>query len=412
MLIKCPECELQLSDKAINCPHCGYPLQPNITTRKPRRSNKRRRLPNGFGQISEIKNRNLRKPFRAMITVGKNEYGRPICKPLKPESYFSTYNDAYNALMEYNKDPYELDPSTTVKQVYEEWSEKYFSRLESDSSIRGIKSSWNYCSSIHDMSIKDVRARHVRGCIEEGYVIDKGEKRYASNNTKNRIKSTLNLLLDYAVEYEYIDRNYARDVKMADSLNKESSGSSSKHMSFSEEEMFKLWENVNTRLYVDVILIQCYSGWRPTELIELRLEDIDLKEWTMMGGIKSDAGTDRIVPIHSKIRNLVERKYNEALTLGSDYLINCLDRKSKKDMLNFSYKKYNNRFASVIDDLGLNMKHLPHDPRKHFVTMAKKYGVDEYAIKRLIGHVIDDLTEKVYTERDMQWLRDEIEKIK
>ena len=32
--------------------------------------------------------------------------------------------------------------------------------------------------------------------------------------------------------------------------------------------------------------------------------------------------------------------------------------------------------------------------------------------KRLIGHEIDDLTEKVYTERDIQWFRDEIAKIK
>ena len=27
MLIKCPECKLQVSDKAITCPHCGYPLK-------------------------------------------------------------------------------------------------------------------------------------------------------------------------------------------------------------------------------------------------------------------------------------------------------------------------------------------------------------------------------------------------
>ena len=411
MLIKCTECLLQVSDKALACPHCGCPLQPNIT-RKPRKTNKRRRLPNGFGQISEIKGRNLRKPFRAMVTVGKNENGRPICKPLKPESFFETYNDAYTALVEYNKDPYDLSQSMTVKELYDEWSEKYFARLESDSSIRGIKSSWNYCSAIYGMGVREVRARHVRGCVEEGYVLDKGEKRYASNNTKNRIKSTLNLMLDYAVEYEYVDRNYARDVKMADSLSKESAGNSSKHMSFTEDEMFKLWENVNTRLYADVILIQCYSGWRPTELVELRLEDVDLKEWTMTGGIKSDAGTNRTVPIHEKIKGLVEMKYNEAVELGSEYLINCLDRKSDGDMLNFSYKKYSNRFAAVIDDLSLNERHLPHDPRKHFVTMAKKYGVDEYAIKRLIGHAIDDLTEKVYTERDINWLREEIAKIK
>lgn len=96
MLIKCPECDLQVSDKATFCPHCGYPLQPDIKQRKPRsKNNKRRRLPNGFGQISEIKNRNLRNPFRAMVTVGKTSTGRPICKPLKPESYFPTYNDAY-----------------------------------------------------------------------------------------------------------------------------------------------------------------------------------------------------------------------------------------------------------------------------------------------------------------------------
>lgn len=412
MLIKCPECELQASDKAVSCPHCGYPLQPDVKPKTTRKSNRRRRLPNGFGQISEIKNRNLRNPFRAMITVGKTETGRPICKPLKPQSFFQTYNDAYAALVEYNKSPYDLNPSITVKEVYEEWSEKYFSRLESDSSIRGIKSSWNYCSSIYNMNIRDVRARHIRGCIEEGYVIDKGEKRYASKNTKNRIKSTLNLLLDYAVEYEYIDRNYARDVKMADSLNKDSSGNSSKHLSFTDEEMIILWKNVNTRLYVDVILIQCYSGWRPTELVELRLEDIDLKEWTMTGGIKSDAGINRVVPVHEKIKGLVKKKYDEAVELGSEYLVNCLDRKSKKDILNLSYKKYSNRFANVIEDLGLNIRHRPHDPRKHFVTMAKKYGVDEYAIKRMIGHAIDDLTEKVYTERDIQWFRNEIAKIK
>lgn len=30
------------------------------------------KLPNGFGQISEIKTGNLYKPFRAMVTVGKD----------------------------------------------------------------------------------------------------------------------------------------------------------------------------------------------------------------------------------------------------------------------------------------------------------------------------------------------------
>ena len=131
MLVKCPECELQVSDKAPACPHCGYPMKPSVK-RKPRaKNNKRRRLPNGFGQISEIKNRNLRNPFRAMVTVGKTQDGKPICKPLKPDSYFSTYNDAYAALVEYNKNPYDLGAAITVKELYDKWSEEYFKTLKS-----------------------------------------------------------------------------------------------------------------------------------------------------------------------------------------------------------------------------------------------------------------------------------------
>ena len=174
MLIKCPECELQVSDKAIACPHCGYPMKPDAISRKPRnRNNKRKRLPNGFGQISEIKNRNLRKPFRAMVTIGKSSTGRPICKPLKPQSFFETYNDAYAALLEYNKNPYDLSENITMKELYERWSKTYFETL-SDSAIRNIESAWKYCSSIYDMKVIDVRIRHIRGCINDGVFIVNG----------------------------------------------------------------------------------------------------------------------------------------------------------------------------------------------------------------------------------------------
>lgn len=87
-----------------------------------------------------------------------------------------------------------------------------------------------------------------------------------------------------------------------------------------------------------------------------------------------------------------------------------MDRKSEKDMLNLSYKKYGNHFVNVIEELGLGTRHRPHDPRKNLVTMAKKYGVDEHVIKRIIGHTINDLTEKIYTDRDIEWLREELEK--
>lgn len=56
--------------------------------------------------------------------------------------------------------------------------------------------------------------------------------------------------------------------------------------------------------------------------------------------------------------------------------------------------------------------HKPHDGRKTFITLAKKYNVDEYAIKYIVGHSISDLTERVYTDREIDWLKAEMEKIK
>lgn len=411
MLIKCPECELQVSDKALSCPHCGYPLKTEAKTKQRKKTSKRRRLPNGFGQISEIKGTNLRKPFRAMVTVGKTSTGRPICKLLKPEAYFSTYNEAYAALVEYNKNPYDLDPSITVSQLYEKWTEEYFKTLKSASSERTITAAWAYCSSVYDLRASDIRARHIKGCMDEGVAIVKGKERTPTAGVKSRIKSMFNLMLDYALEYEIVDRNYARTFNVSDDIVKEKEKSKRGHHPFKDEEMKLLWDNVDVIKYVDVVLIQCYSGWRPQELGLLRLEDVDLENWTFTGGMKTAAGIDRTVPIHSKIRSLVEKRYSEAQTLGSNYLINCTDTKTHQSSLKFTYDKYSQRFAKIRDHLNLNPEHRPHDGRMHFVTMAKKNGLDEYAIKYIVGHSINDITEKIYTKREIDWLKEEMEKI-
>lgn len=412
MLTKCMECELQVSDKALYCPHCGYPQQPNIKPKQIRKSNKRRRLPNGFGQISEIKNRNLRNPYRAMVTTGKTATGRPICKPLKPESYFPTYNDAYAALVEYNKNPYDLEPAMTVKELYEKWSEEHYKTLKSHESVRSYTSAWAYCSSVYSMRVIDLRARHIKGCMDDGVAVFKGREQHPSAAVKNNIKTVFNLMLDYALEYELVDRNYARTFNLSEATLKEIATVKNSHIAFTDDEIKLLWDNVDIKRYVDVILIQCYSGWRPRELISLKLEDIDLENWVFKGGMKTEAGTDRIVPIHSKIQPLVARKYKEAETLGSKYLINDTNPDKKGKGARLTYNIYQKCFAKLRDELKFNPMHRPHDGRTHFVTAAKKYRVDEYAIKYMVGHKISDITEKVYTKREFDWLKEEIEKIR
>ncbi len=411
-LIKCPECQLQVSDKAITCPHCGYPLDTKVIKRQQRKPTKRRRLPNGFGTISEIKNQNLRKPFRALVCVGKNFYGKPIYKSLKPETYFKTYNDAYAALLEYHKNPYDLDSDLTVEQLYEKWSEEYFKALSNPSSERTVKSAWNYCSSIYGMRAKDLRARHIKGCMEDGTYIVNGKEKHPSPTTKTKIKSLFNLMLDYAEEHELVDKNYARTFKLADDIIKDVEEEKKDHIDFTNEEMQKLWDNIYDVDYVDVLLIQCYSGWRPQELGLLKIKNVDLDNWFITGGMKTDAGKDRIVPVHPKIRSLVKYRYQEAQKLGSEYLINCTDTKTHRSSLKLTYDKYRHRVDKIIEQLELNPDHRAHDGRIQFATMAGDAKMNEYAVKRIMGHKIKDITENTYTKRKKEWLMEEILKIK
>lgn len=410
MLTKCTECELPVSTQALACPHCGYPFQPEALARRIQQKQKKQhmRLPNGFGQISEIKNRNLRKPFRVMLTVGKAENGRPICKPLKPEAYFCSYNEAYAALVEYHKNPYDLDPSITLRQLYPHWLAAYAKTVKS---TRPAAAAWAYCSDLYDVRVKDIRARHIKHCMDEGRAMIRGTEQKPNANMKNLIKTLFNLMLDYALEYELVERNYSRSFHLNEEVIKEIHTVRQEHIPFSEAEMARLWRNLGKKEFVDIILIQCYSGWRPQEIGLLEIKDVDLAEGFFSGGMKTEAGIGRIVPIHPKILPLVEANYLRAQEIGSPYLFNHAEP-TRKHSTTLTYNRFRAGFGRLREELHLDTRHRPHDGRKHFVTMAKKYGADEYAIKYMVGHRISDLTEKVYTRRELEWLKKEISRIR
>lgn len=413
MLTKCPECDLPVSTKATTCPHCGYPLKSSKS--QGRSSPKHMRLPNGFGSITRMNKPNLRNPYRVRVCTGKASTGRPIMTSLKPKAYFKTYNEAYTALVEYNQNPYDLSPGLTVTELYKQWTEKYFQNIK-QSSQRSITSAWSYCSSVYDMRVSDLRARHIKGCMDNGCITiqtgsAKGQKRYASAGTKERIKSMFNLLLDYAMEYEIVTTNYARTFDISADVLIEKEKMKNSHIAFTESELDTLWKNREVP-YVDAILIQCYMGWRPQELCLIEKKNVNLENWTIAGGMKTKYGTDRLVPIHPGIRKLIENRYAEAKKIGSDYLFNATDAATHRDSYKLTYDKYKYRFAHIVESLGLNPNHKPHDPRKTFVTLAKKYKVDDFAIKRIVGHSLrEDITESVYTERSLEWLQTEIAKI-
>lgn len=410
MLKPCPECEMQVSDKATVCPHCGFPLHssPVGTVHKSRR--RHARLPNGFGQITELRGRNLRKPFRVMVTAGVTPEGKPIVKLLQPVAYFKTYNDAYKALMEYNKCPYDLTQILTMQELYERWIDEYTKKV-CNGNIISTNSAWKYANDLYDMPVRTVRISHIKNTLLNGTFVDRrGITHHTTHHIQLTLKKIFNQMFDYAVEYEMTDKNYARMFNLPEPSAEEKATEKYPHFSFSDRELEILWGAAGTNIYIDIILIQCYSGWRASELIKLELSKVNLEEQTFRGGSKTNAGKDRIVPIHHLIYPLVEKRYREAKRLNSPRLFN-IQTFVEGDFSFIYYELYARQFKVIINRLALDPRHHTHDCRKTFVTMAKRANVDEYAIKRIIGHQIADLTERVYTDRSIDWLRSEIEKI-
>lgn len=391
MLITCPECSKEISDKAPSCPHCGIILKDSSS--RNRNKSKKMKLPNGFGRITKLKG-NLRKPYRAMVSVGKDSNGNPIGKLLKPVSYFETYNEAYQALMEYNKSPYDFSNNMTIKELYEKWSDEKFKEV-SASRIRAFKASWKYCEQIYDVKVQELTAKELRNFFD--YC---SSKLSLKDNMTINVKSMLTQMLDYALEYELVEKNVAKNIK----LKTKNLEVKKQHEPFTEEEFEKIKAHVNDSIYMEIIYVNCYMGWRPSELLELELDNINLEKWFAVGGSKTKAGKNRIVPIHKSIRDMIKKRYDEGKSKGHKYLFT-------RNGANIYYKYYSEYFKKELKRIGIEQEHRPHDCRKHFITMAKRYSLDEYVIKLIVGHVITDITESIYTKRDLESLQKEMDKL-
>ena len=355
---------------------------------------------NGYGCVYKLSNaRKRRNPYGARKTSGWTI--DPITGRRKQLyiniGYFPDRKSAEIALASYNENPYDIDTNNiTFEEVYEKWSDGYFRTLGSAGSIRTITAAYRYCEPLYNMRMRDIRVSHLEGIILNATVGD---------STKARIKSLFNMMYKYALAHDIVEKDYS-SVMFANG-NPIKRGNTKEIIIFSEEEISKLWGVVNDIPFVDMILIGLYSGWRPQELSILKLSDIDMETETMKGGLKTDAGKNRIVPIHPVIKELIQKRIDNATLLHSEYLFNDIDSQTGMGM---TYDKYRKRFQKVMERLGYN--HRPHETRHTFITKAKACNVDEYILKLIVGHSIDDITEKTYTHRTIEQLKTEIAKIK
>lgn len=338
---------------------------------------------NGNGSVSKLSGIR-RKPYIARVTLGWDEKtGRQIRKTI---GTYVTQKEAQKALIDYLDNPYDLDLSNILfKDVYEKWSKLKYPKV-SHSAILGYQSAYNNVEKLHNMKIKDIKARHLQEAIDS---CSKGQA------TKKKIKFLFGQMFAYAMQNDIITKDYSEFVDIG------KASEESKREPFSNKEIELLWKHIDDIEFIDTILIMIYSGFRMGELLELETKNIDLINMTMTGGLKTEAGKNRLVPIHPKIFPLIEKRYNK----DNQYLI--INFKGKKMKYDNYYKE---KFIPIMEQL--NMKHRPHDCRHTFATLLSNANANATAIKKMIGHESYATTEKIYTHKDIEELRKNVELIK
>ena len=334
------------------------------------------RNPNGYGSVVKLSG-NRRRPFIARKTKGWNEKGHPIYIEI---GRFATREEAMIALAEYNKNPYDVDASKiTMIELYEKWSERAFNKM-GKASIEAHKMSFSKTISLHSMKYKDIKTYQMQEAVDlsGGY------------STQGKVKNLFNHLDKFALEFDAITKCYSSLITT------ESTPETTKEP-FTDEEVNKLWK-IEEQAWVDSILVFLYSGFRISELLDLKTANVDLVEGTMKGGTKTKAGKNRIVPIHSKIFELIKLRFNE----NNEYLFS---HKGKK----LSHNTYYGFWNPIMKQLDL--KHTVHETRHTFRSRLDSAGANKVCIDLLMGHSSGSVGERIYTHKTIQELKDAIELI-
>ena len=336
------------------------------------------RNPNGYGSVVKLSG-NRRNPYAVRKTVGWNAKGYPIYKVI---GYFPTREAGMIALAEYNKTPWDIDAEkTTLEDLYNQWLEMKSHKL-GESSQRSLKSAYKHTRVLHSMKYKDIKSFHMQDCIDN---CGRGA------STQAIIKNLFWHLDRFALELDIINKSYVQ-------LTTSETIPESTKTPFTDEEIAILWQHQNEP-WVDSILIFLYTGFRRSELLNLEIGDIDLEQKTFKGGVKTTAGKNRIVPIHSSIQKIVERRVQSE----SKYFINFKGNKLTGNM-------YYDRWQDVMQKY--NMNHTPHECRHTFRSKLDSAGANKRCIDMMMGHKSKDVGERIYTHKTIDEVREAIELIK
>ena len=350
--MECIKCKKEIPDGAPYCCWCGKKQEA-----QPRKALKRA---NGMGTVYRLQGRRTR-PWVA--AKGKTIIG-----------YFDKKTTALEALARLQGRSIDEIYNWTFKQVYEAWKGEHFR----DIGVKGVESyerAYDVFEPLHDRKFRELRTADYQ------IVIDKyGDK---SHSLLSKFKQLATQMSQWGIRQELITTNFASFIKLPENVKKEKE-------IFSEEDIQKL--EADGSQTAKLALMMVYTGMRIGELFGLRTENVH--ETYVIGGEKTEAGRNRIIPIRSEGRKYFaefkERAKGELLISGYA---------GQKVIANFRKRDY----YPLLERLGISKK-TPHATRHTFASWAVANNIKPELLQKMLGHADYSTTANIYEHFDIDQL--------
>lgn len=344
------------------------------------------RNPNNYGTITNL-GKGRRKPLAVRVHVGtKLTPDKREIPQYKYIGYFENTPEGKKAaiqlLAEYNQghNMSLIASKPTFLKLANEWIDRHEMTLNTQNSTNiesnsaHYKASLNKCASIFDKQIDKVSYQDVQFIADSVSTMGK--------SSVMKLKTLINGTFDLARKSKYIPENFIQDIdfnyaRKTDSI----------HANFSDDEIEKLWEMSKDK-EVKALLIMIYTGFRCTEFMRIENKNVHIEDRYIIGGMKTDAGRDRIVPIHERIVPFVKYFMSD-----NDYLFNNQGKM-------WSYSRFIVAYWNPLMKR-LNMEHLPHDTRYTCASLLDRANANPNCIKDILGHAREGITNQVYVKKNL-----------
>lgn len=341
-----------------------------------------KRSANGTGTI--YKRKGVSKPY---IVYGKayNENG-----VMKREylGSFKTRKEAEERRINYIVNPDIKKSDLTFKEVYDDYIKTNRFKDLTTSTQLNYRAAYKHCTRLYAVRFAELRTAQMQE------VINSLAEQDLSESSVKKVKLLFSILFTYAMQNDIVTKNYSEFVTMPKFERTEK-------RALTDLEIQKIGKAaVEGNKAAQWVYYMIYSGWRIGELLELTAFNFDKVEYAFRGGKKTEAGKNRLVPVHSELKWIIDKQLEKK---GESVF--CME--SGKPMTPNYFRSY--MFKPLLEELEIDASITPHITRHTFATKLKQSGADDFYRKKLLGHANKSVTDDVYTHADIENLRKTIE---